>query len=227
MGEIDLHLDALNDLLTQRHSCRAFCSDPVPREQIEQIVTSATRVPSWCNAQPWQLTITSSTETDHFREALQRETQQASPNPDLPFPTRYSGVYQDRRRACGWALYKAVGVEKGDRTASAQQMMKNYTLFGAPHCAILSSPTELGPYGAMDCGGFVTAFALAAQALDVASIPQAAVAAYGPFLHRYFDIPDDRIVLCAISFGYPNKDHPANSFRTGRAALDDIVDWRE
>ncbi|WP_319544961.1 nitroreductase [Ruegeria conchae] len=227
MGEIDLHLDALNDLLTQRHSCRAFCSDPVPREQIEQIVTSATRVPSWCNAQPWQLTITSGTETDHFREALQRETQQASPNPDLPFPTRYSGVYQDRRRACGWALYKAVGVEKGDRTASAQQMMENYTLFGAPHCAILSSPAELGPYGAMDCGGFVTAFALAAQALDVASIPQAAVAAYGPFLHRYFDIPDDRIVLCAISFGYPNKDHPANSFRTGRAALDDIVDWRE
>ncbi|UWR01715.1 nitroreductase [Ruegeria conchae] len=227
MGETDLHLDALNDLLTQRHSCRAFCSDPVPREQIEQIVTSATRVPSWCNAQPWQLTITSGTETDHFREALQRETQQASPNPDQPFPTRYSGVYQDRRRACGWALYKAVGVEKGDRTASAQQMMKNYTLFGAPHCAILSSPAELGPYGAMDCGGFVTAFALAAQALDVASIPQAAVAAYGPFLHRYFDIPDDRIVLCAISFGYPNKDHPANSFRTGRAALDDIVDWRE
>lgn len=227
MGEIDLHLDALNALLTQRHSCRAFCSDPVPREQIEQIVTSATRVPSWCNAQPWQLTITSGTETDHFREALQRETQQASPNPDLPFPTRYSGVYQDRRRACGWALYKAVGVEKGDRTASAQQMMENYTLFGAPHCAILSSPTELGPYGAMDCGGFVTAFALAAQALGVASIPQAAVAAYGPFLHRYFDIPDDRIVLCAISFGYPDKDHPANSFRTGRAALDDIVDWRE
>ncbi len=105
-------------------------------------------------------------------------------------------------------------------------MMENFALFGAPHCAILSSPAELGPYGAMDCGGFVTAFTLAAQALGVATIPQAAVASYGPFLHKYFDIPDDRLILCAISFGYRDPDHPANAFRTDRAALGDIVDWR-
>jgi hypothetical protein len=26
------------------------------------------------------------------------------------------GLYQERRRECGWALYGAVGVQKGDRT---------------------------------------------------------------------------------------------------------------
>ncbi|WP_299660010.1 nitroreductase [uncultured Ruegeria sp.] len=224
---MELHLNALTELLTGRHSCRAFSSEPVPRAQIERIVESATRVPSWCNAQPWQIAITSGAETDRFREALQREASHAALSPDLPFPTGYSGVYQDRRRACGWALYNAVGIKKGDRVASAQQMTENYALFGAPHCAILSSPAELGPYGAMDCGGFVTAFSLAAQALGVASIPQAAVAAFGPFLHRYFEIPEDRLILCAISFGYADKDHPANSFRTERAALSEIIDWRE
>ncbi len=219
-------LSVLNQLLHGRHSCRAFRAEPVPRDQIEQIVASATRVPSWCNAQPWQVTITSGPETDRFRDALREEAATATPAPDLPFPLGYSGIYQDRRRACGWALYEAVGIEKGDRAASAQQMMENYALFGAPHCAILSSPAELGPYGAMDCGGFVTAFALAAQALDVATIPQAAVAAYGPFLHRYFQIPGDRLILCAISFGYPDPDHPANGFRTDRAVLDQVIDWR-
>lgn len=222
-----MHFDALNALLSERYSCRAFRSDPVSRDQIEQIVESAMRVPSWCNAQPWQLVVTSGAETDRFRNALLHEASHAAPTPDLPFPTSYNGVYQDRRRACGWALYKAVGIEKGDRKASAQQMMENFTLFGAPHCAILSSPAELGAYGALDCGGFVTAFSLVAQAQGVASIPQAAVAAYGPFLHRFFEIPDDRLVLCAISFGYAEKSHPANSFRTERAALDDVVDWRE
>ncbi|NOD34601.1 MULTISPECIES: nitroreductase [unclassified Ruegeria] len=216
----------LNTLLRDRHSCRAFLPDPVPRAQIEQIVASASRVPSWCNAQPWQLAITSADETDTFREAMQNEAVSGTPAPDLPFPTSYSGVYQDRRRACGWALYEAVGVERGDRAGSAQQMMQNFSLFGAPHCAILSSPAELGPYGAMDCGGFVTAFTLAAQALGVATIPQAALATYGPFLHRYFQIPEDRLILCAISFGFADPDHPANNFRTDRAEPSDFVEWR-
>lgn len=215
----------LNQLLTARHSCRAFLPDVVPKDKIKLILSSAARAPSWCNAQPWHVIITSGEETDRFRAAMQAEATTGAPAPDLPFPTSYSGVYQDRRRACGWALYEAVGIERGDRAGSARQMMENFSLFGAPHCAILTSPAELGSYGAMDCGGFVTAFSLAAQALGVATIPQAALASYSPFLRRYFDIPGDRMVLCAISFGYAKNDHPANSFRTDRADLDEIVDW--
>lgn len=218
-------LSDLNRLLTARHSCRAFLSDPVPKDQIEQILNSATRVPSWCNAQPWHVIVTSGDETDRFRTAMLAEAADGTQSPDLPFPTSYSGIYQDRRRACGWALYEAVGVERGDRAASARQMMENFSLFGAPHCAILTSPAELGGYGALDCGGFITVFCLAAQALGVATIPQAALATYSPFLRRYFDIPEDRMILCAISFGYADMDHPANSFRTDRADLAEVVDW--
>ncbi|SDE20481.1 nitroreductase [Ruegeria marina] len=219
-------LSDLDDLLAARHSCRAFRPDAVPRADIERIVATARRVPSWCNAQPWQLVITSGPETEAFRAALTAEVQSGVAKPDLAFPTGYSGVYQDRRRSCGWALYEAVGVEKGDRQGSAAQMMKNFSLFGAPHCAIVSSPAELGGYGAMDCGGFVAAFTLAAQALEVATIPQAAVASYAPFLHRHFGIGEDRLILCAISFGYSDTGHPANGFRTDRAPVAEIVEWR-
>lgn len=219
-------LDDLDALMAQRFSCRAFRRDPVPRETIEQIVAAARRVPSWCNAQPWKVTVTSGAETDRFRAAMIEEARTGSHDPDLPFPTGYSGACRERRRTCGWQLYEAVGVEKGDREGSARQMMENFALFGAPHCAIVTSPAELGAYGALDCGGFVTGFTLAAQAAGVASIPQAALASYAPFLHRFFDIPEDRLVLCAISFGYADPDHPANGFRTERAGLDEIVDWR-
>ena len=216
----------LDALMVRRYSCRGFRADPVPRETIENIVATARRTPSWCNAQPWQVTITSGRETDAFRSALKTEVETGSHQSDIPFPAKYSGVYQDRRRTCGWALYEAVGVTKGDRDGSARQMMKNFYLFGAPHCAIISSPGELGPYGALDCGGFVTAFTLAATAAGVATIPQAALASYSPFIRTYFGIPDDRLVLCGISFGYEDPDHPANSFRTERASVADIVDWR-
>ena len=216
----------LDRLLGTRHSCRGFKPDPVPRDTIEAILNAARKVPSWCNAQPWGLTITSGGETDRLRHALTEAAQGEPAAPDLPFPTGYSGVSQQRRRDCGWALYEAVGVTKGDREGSARQMMENFALFGAPHCAILSSPAELGPYGAMDCGGFVAAFTLAAQALGVATIPQAAVASYAPLLHRMLEIPEDRLILCAISFGYEDASHPANQFRTSRATADEFTDWR-
>ncbi len=216
----------LEQLFRQRHSCRAFRPDPVSRDVIEKILITAGRAPSWCNAQPWQVVVTGGRANAQFRDALLQEVEKGSPKPDMEWPTRYTGLHQDRRRACGWQLYEAVGVGRDDRAASARQMMKNFALFGAPHCAIVSSPTELGPYGALDCGGFITAFTLAAQSLGVASVPQAAVASYAPFLHSYFGIPDDRLILCGISFGYSDTDHPANGFRTDRAALDEWVVWR-
>ncbi len=219
-------LSELDHLLRERHSCRGFTPEPLPRPVIVQILEAARRVPSWCNAQPWAVTITSGAETDRLREALSEAARAGGHDPDLPFPTGYSGAYQARRRSCGWPPYEAVGVAPGDRAASARQMMENFNLFGAPHCAILSSPAELGPYGALDCGGFVTAFTLAAEALGVATIAQAAVASHAPLLHALLDIPEDRLILCAISFGYEDKTHPANGFRTTRAEPDAFTTWR-
>lgn len=220
-------LETLDLLLSARHSCRAFLPKSVPRTTIEDILTCAQKVPSWCNAQPWKLTVTSGTETERLRQALMTAAQSGGHAPDLAFPGAYENEYKSRRRDCGWALYEAVGVEKGDRAGSARQMMQNFSLFGAPHCAVLSTPAALGGYGAMDCGGFVAAFTLAAQAAGVATIPQAAVASFAPLLHETLEIPQDRQILCAISFGYSETDHPANGFRTSRAALDAFTDWRD
>ena len=219
-------LDALNQLFATRHSCRAFLPTEVPQNTIKDILACAQKVPSWCNAQPWKLTVTSGDETKRLREALMAAALGGGHDPDLPFPTAYEDEYKSRRRDCGWALYEAVGVKKGDRAGSARQMMENFSLFGAPHCAVLSSPAELGGYGAMDCGGFVAGFTLAAQAAGVASIPQAAVASFAPLLHDMLEIPADRQILCAISFGYSDPGHPANGFRTSRAALEEFTDWR-
>ena len=218
---------ALGDALAQRYSCRAFLPGPVAPDTVAAIVTDAQKVPSWCNAQPWQLIITRGAATDRFRDALYAAASSTPPAPDLPWPEGYPGVYGDRRRACGFQLYDAVGIEKGDRAASGRQMMENYRLFGAPHVAIVTSPRALGAYGAMDTGGFVTSFCLAATARGVASIPQAAIAAQAPFVRTHFDIADDRMILCAISFGYADPDHPANGFRTDRASAGDVIDWRE
>jgi nitroreductase len=219
--------DTLDKVFSARFSCRAFKPDVVPRPVIERMVALARKTPSWCNAQPWQLVITSGAETDRFRTALQADVQHASHSPDIPFPDGYSGVYQERRRTCGFQLYEAVGIARDDRAGRTEQMLRNFAFFDAPHVAIVTAPVELGPYGALDCGGFVTAFTIAAQSLGIDTIPQAAIASYAPFVHRHFGIGMDRNVICAISFGYGDHAHPANGFRTERATVAEIVDWRD
>ncbi|RAR57292.1 nitroreductase [Paraburkholderia unamae] len=214
-------------LLHARHSCRAFLPDPVPAATIERAFALAQRTPSWCNAQPWKAIVTSGAATDAFREALTAHIAQGAPEPDIAFPREYRGEYLQRRRACGLQLYEAVGIGQGDRAGSARQALENFRFFGAPHVAIVTADAALGTYGAIDCGGFVTTFLLAAASLGLAGVAQAALATYSSFLHAYFEIPDDRVVVCGISFGYEDTAHPANGFRTGRAPLGDVIEWRD
>ncbi len=219
-------IETLDALLRRRHSCRAFLPDPVPEAKLTQILETAQLVPSWCNAQPWQVTLTMPQETDGLRDALFKHASKAAHHSDIPFPAAYTGAYKERRSTCGWALYDAVGVQKGDRNGSAKQMMENFRLFAAPHLALITTEADLGPYGVLDCGAYVTAFTLAAEALGVASIPQAALAGYSPFLRDWFDLPENRQIVCGISFGYRDETHPANQFRTERAGLEDVVTYK-
>jgi nitroreductase len=102
-------------------------------------------------------------------------------------------------------------------------MLENFRLFGAPHAMIITTESDLGVYGAIDCGAYVANVMLAAQSLGIATIAQAALAGVAPFVRDHFAIPPNRKVVCGIAFGYADPDHPANAFRTTRAPLDDVI----
>jgi nitroreductase len=224
----DSEAAVLARLLEGRHSCRGFRPDPVPRATIERMAGLAQRTASWCNAQPWQVVITSGAATERFRGALLAAAAAGTPvAPDFSWPAGYPGVYAQRRRACGLALYDSVGVARGDRAASARQSLENFRLFGAPHVAIITTEAALGVHGAIDCGAYVGNFMLAAQAVGVATVAQAALASWPGLVRHVLGLPAERLVVCGISFGYEDATHPANGFRTGRAALGDAVQWRE
>ncbi|MCB1475089.1 MAG: nitroreductase [Rhodobiaceae bacterium] len=211
----------LREMLDERRSVRAYKTDQVPEQTIRDIVGLAQRTATWCNTQPWHLHITSGAGTERLRNALYGRAEAGqSDETDIAYPREYRGVYQDRRRESGFALYGALGIERGDADARTKQMWENHRFFGAPHVAIIDCEEALGTYGVMDCGGFIANFLLAAQAHGVATIAQAALARHSVFLREYFGIGDDRVIVCGISFGYADEGHAANKFRLGRADVD-------
>jgi len=221
-------IDVLESLLRERYSVRAFKPEPVPRETIDRVLTAAQRTASWCNSQPWQVVIASGGAKEKFREAIYAEASSGAPQDgDFEFPREYLGVYLERRRESGFQLYNTLGIVRGDKAAYARQALENYNFFGAPHVAIIHTDEALGIYGAIDCGAYVGNFMLAAQALGLGTIPQAALARHSGMIRRHFGIADDRRVVCGISFGYPDHAHKINSYRTSRASIAETVTFVE
>lgn len=218
--------EAFARLVANRISCRRFKPDAVPDAVIERILTLSQFAPSWCNTQPWEVIVTTGVGTERFRSGLVEDVvSNPGSSPDFSFPGRYAGKFLDRKREVAWRLYSSLGIARGDREASRRAVMENFHLFGAPHVAIITTELDLGIYGALDCAFYGAYFGLAAQSLGVATITQAALAQRAPFLRRHFDIPDNRLVVAGISFGYADLHHPANGFLSQRAELSEGVAW--
>ena len=135
----------LSNIMDNRYSCRAYLSKEVTNENINQIVSTASKVPTWCNAQPWSVLVTKGNQTKAFSKALVDAVKSGPMNPDFDWPKQYTGEYQARRRVCGYQLYESLGIAREDRKSRAEQMMQNFKFFGAPHVAIITTESDLGP----------------------------------------------------------------------------------
>ena len=219
-------IGVLEELLHERYSVRAFRPDPVPRATIEHVLKVAQRTASWCNSQPRQVLIASGAAKERFRKLIYAAAASgAEDGHDFTPPREYLGVYLERRRESGFQLYNTLGIARGDKAAYARQALENYNFFGAPHVAIVHSTEPLGIYGAIDCGAYVGNFMLAAQALGLGTIAQAALARHSGLVRRHFKLGDDRRVICGISFGFADHAHKVNSYRTSRAGIADTVSF--
>jgi nitroreductase len=224
----EARIGVLEELLNERYSVRAFLAREVPRETIERVLVTAQRTASWCNSQPWQVVIASGAAKERFRKLIYAEASSSAANDhDFTPPREYLGVYLDRRRESGFQLYNTLGIPRGDKAGYGKQALENYNFFGAPHVAIIHTDEPLGIYGAIDCGAYVSNFMLAAQALGLGTIPQAALARHSGLIRRHFNLGDDRKVVCGISFGFADTAHKVNSYRTSRASVADTVTFVE
>jgi len=70
-------------------------------------------------------------------------------NFSVRYASAFEGVYKDRQYACSADYYGTMGIERSDKAARQELMLKNWQFFGAPHVAFLSMPKSMGPVNAL------------------------------------------------------------------------------
>ena len=207
-------------LLARRSSARGFRSEPIPRDEMRALLAAAQRAPSWCNIQPWRVTVTAPPVTGELANELERAATGGPAAPEIPFPEEYPEPYRAHRRACGHALYRAMGVARDDRDGRTRAWLRNYRFFDAPHVAVVCQDRRLGPYASVDVGVWLGVLLTVAEERGIGACPMASIAAYPAPLRAALDIPDHEVVLFGVALGYRDDEVAANACRTDREPLE-------
>jgi len=215
------------ELLKGRYSCRAYLQDVPTRKKVLDAVEAASFAASSKNTQPWKLHIGLGEACDRVRasltEAFDRGDKAAA---DYKYsPDKLPEELMERARTCGFALFQHKGIGREDKEARKAHDRENFILFGAPAVAILTLPVGSEKGNFLDAGQFLGYFMLALREVGYESVPMFSVANYPQALRGPMGIPDDRLVVCAITFGVPDATAHVNSFRTTREPAESLVSW--
>lgn len=220
-------MDALECIRT-RMSIRRFKPDPVPGELLMSIIETAMRSPSYKNSQPWEVVIVSGKKKEGLTELLlnllERDEQ---PEPDLPEPRTWPDNIERRIKDHLLKRSTFLGIDITSPEAQKKAKRANFRFYGAPHGIFLYQDSSLTEWSILDMGMFAQTLMLAAHACGLGTVPQAFLTDYSREVKRFLGIPDSKRLILGISIGYPDLEDRANSYRSDRVKLDEIMKWVE
>ena len=210
------------DVVSRRRSMRDFKPDPVPREIIESVFSTAQGAPSNCNTQPWFVHVVTGEKLERLREALPAKFAAGEIALDFPYDGQYEGVYKERQYASAAALYDSLGIARDQKAERNAWFMRNFSFFDAPAVAFFTLPTGFGLREACDLGMFAQTVMLGLTAHGLGSCPQTALAFLANVIRPALSLGEHEQLMFGMSFGYPT-DTAVNEVTTERASLADVV----
>ncbi len=219
-----------------RFSARAFLNKPVDKDVLMQVLELAGRSPSGTNTQPWKVYVLQGAKRDELVRQVCAAHDAVSANPALAddyaqtghyYPAQWFNPYIDRRRECGFGMYKVLGIGKGDKERMHEQHQRNYQLFDAPVGLMFTMDRRLGQGSILDCGMFLQTLMLAARSRGLHTCPQAAWLNFSKIVMPLLGASDDQMLVCGMSLGYADESAPVNSFQTTRVNATDFTHFVE
>lgn len=219
----------ITQAILERRSARAFLNQPVSADLVRDIVDVARRTASSGNMQPWRLSVMAGADLALLKAGV-RQSLAANPAAEGSEYKIYAASLKDpfnsRRLKCAEDMYATIGIARENKLARLMQFARNFDFYGAPVGMILSIDRTMEHGQWADVGMFLQSILLLAHERGLAACPQAAWAAMHKTVRAHLGLPDELIVFCGISLGYPDASQPINSLVTERAPFEDIVEMR-
>ena len=212
-------------VINERKSIRAFKTDPVPREKIEEIVSLTIHAPSAINLQPWEFIVV----TGEEKERLGR---------------RLIKAYREKQISCGPGNVKPLPKTIAKRGAKTLELMNPFfqemgidsnqfinegscNFYGAPVAILICLDDSFPKARFVDIGLVLAYFILVAHEFGLATCPIGLIIAYEDEIKDLLNIPENKNVVIGVALGYPNRDIPINHFKSPRDDLEKFVRWIE
>ena len=172
--------------------------------------------------QPWKVHVVAGETRDRLVKAVSadHDAGNTSERGYKYYPDPFPEPYLTRRRATGWGLYGALGIEKGDKERMHQQHGRNFLFFDAPVGLIFTIDKSLEIGSWLDYGTFIQNIMVMARGLGLDTCPQAAWANFHRRIMDILEIPDDEIVVCGMALGYADPNEPVNEYRPVREPVE-------
>ncbi len=215
--------EVFDDIVTSRHSLRAFLPRAVDEDTLNTVFSVAQRAPSNCNSQPWVVHVVSGEKLETLRAEMPGRFVAGNISMDFPYDGVYHGVYKERQYGAAQSLYDSVGISREDKAKRNEQFMRNFTFFDAPHVAFLFLPEPFGLREAADLGMYAQTLMLTLTAHGLGSCPQTALGFQADYVREQLGIEASNKLVFGISFGYPDPDDPVNNCVTDRATVAQAV----
>ena len=222
----------VDEAITSRRSIRAFLSKPVPREDIEELLSVASRAPSGSNTQPWKVYVL----TGATRKRLSDEIMATYLDPAKLgehkeeynyYPLKWVAPYIDRRRKVGWDLYALLGLSRENKTGMQAQHGRNYQFFDAPVGLIFTIDRVMEQGSWLDYGMFLQNLMIAARARGLDTCPQAAFTQFHKVISQVLELPEGEQVVCGMALGYADQEKIENTLITEREPLSGFEKFME
>jgi nitroreductase len=224
-----VHSNETLKTITQRHCKRAFKNNDIERDILKTILEVSGNAASSKNTQPWKVKVIRGEKLSKLKTLMCQKFDDGDfDDPEYQYaPEPLPDYLMDRARDCGYSLFKLKDIDRKDREKRKAHDRENFNCFGAPVLMLLclDKNSEKGSF--LDLGLYLQNVMLACTSLGLGSCPQFSLTSFSQTLKRELAIPDDQIIVCGLSLGYPDTNATVNTFIPKRIDLNAFTDWFE
>lgn len=209
--------------IQERKSFRAFKSDPIPKETIQEILKLAIQAPSAINLQPWEFIVVTGEEKARLSRRLIK-------------------AYREKQISCGPGNVKPMPKTVTQRGAKTLQLMNplfeemgvnpdqfinegSCNFYGAPVAILICLDDSFPKSRLVDIGIVLGYFLQVAHEFGLGTCPIGLITAYEDEIKDLLNIPENKMVVIGVALGYPDENSPINRFKSPREGIENLLRW--